>query len=127
MIEQKININEEPTKNLEAFGALIEVDQQARQIKTRQGYTKAYVMSFLFPPIGVYYFFKYLFFGSGTTADVKAGVISLALTVASIVVNIWSMAALFGQLAPSGGGQSLDLLKKSATPENIKELIKLYQ
>jgi hypothetical protein len=126
MIDQKIN-QSVPTKNIEAFGALLEVDQQARQIKTRQSYVKAYVISLLFPPLGVYYFFKYLFFADGSTADIKAGVLSLALSVISIVVSIWSFAALFGQLVPGSSSQSIDLLKKTATPENIKELIKLYQ
>lgn len=111
--------NSEPTKNLEAYGALLEVDSQERKLKASQGYTKAYVVSFLFPPLGVYYFFKYLFFATGSLEDVRTSVISLTLTVASILVSIWSMAVLFKQITP--GGASV------ITPDNIKEIIKLYQ
>jgi len=124
MIEQKIE-TVEPKKDLDAYQALLEVAQQERRIKTNQGYTHAYVVSFLFPPSGIYYFFKYLFFANGTREDVKAGIISLALTVGVIVLSIWSFAALFQQLSP--GGSSLDQLKNTASPENMKELIKLYQ
>lgn len=119
MIEQK--------KDLEAYKALLEVDLQERKIKETQGYTRAYIVSLLFPPLGIYYFLKYLFFANGTNEDIKAGVISLALTVAVIFLSIWAFAGLLQQLSPAGSSQSIDLLKKTVAPENAKELIKLYQ
>jgi hypothetical protein len=126
MIEQKTEVIE-PKQDLEVYQALLEVAQQERRIKTNQAYTHAYVVSFLFPPSGIYYFFKYLFFANGTSEDVKAGVISLALTIGVIILSVWSFAALFQQLSPGGSSQSLDQLKNTTSPENMKELIKLYQ
>lgn len=126
MIEQKGEIVE-PKKDLDAYRALLEVDQQERRIKIHEGYMRAYVVSFLFPPLGIYYFFKYLFFANGTNDDIKAGVISLALTIGAIVLSIWSFTSLFRQISPNSPSQSIDLLKNSASPENVKEMIKLYQ
>lgn len=118
----------ESEKNRKAYGALLEVASQEKKLKVSQGYIKAYGISFLFPPMGVYYFIKYLFFADGTSNDIKAGVIALFLTVISVVISVWSLAAFFGQLLPTGSStQSLELLKKSASPENIKEIMKLYQ
>ena len=129
MIEQKVGVIEsvEPKKDLEAYSALLEVNQQERRIKMTQRYTHAYIVSLLFPPLGVYYFFKYVFFATGTNNDIKAGVISLALTVAAIVISIWSFTSLFQQMIPASSSPSLELLKKSVSPANMKELIKLYQ
>ena len=126
MIEQK-NESGEPKKDLEAYKALLEVDLQERRIKETQGYTRAYIVSLLFPPLGVYYFFKYVFFANGTNEDIKAGVISLVLTGAVIVLSVWAFASLLQQLNPAGSSQSIDLLKKTVAPENAKELIKLYR
>jgi len=126
MIEQK-NESGEPKKDLEAYKALLEVDMQERKIKETQGYTQAYIVSLLFPPLGVYYFFKYLFFANGTNEDIKAGVISLVLTGVVIVLSVWAFAGLLQQLSPAGPSQSIDLLKKTVAPENAKELIKLYR
>lgn len=126
MIDQKIEVIE-PKKDLEPYRALLEIAQQERHIKENQGYIRAYAVSFLFPPFGVYYFFKYLFFANGTNEDIKAGVISLVLTVTVILLSIWAFAGLFQQLSPVGPSQSIDLLKKTVAPENAKELIKLYQ
>lgn len=121
-------VTQEPKKDLEAYGALLEVANQERRLKINQGYTRAYIVSFLFPPVGIYYFFKYLFFANGTNEDIKAAVISLVITVAVIVIGIWSFVGLFQTMSPgSGSSQSLDLLKKTAAPENVKEIIKLYQ
>lgn len=126
MIEQETNVPK-PSEDLAPYGALLEVAQQERRIKEKQGYMHAYVISVLFPPMGLFYFFKYLFFANGTREDVQAGVISLTLTVAAIVLSIWSLAALLQQASPTGAGSTMDLLKKTSSPENMKELIKLYQ
>lgn len=129
MIEQKVGVIEsvEPKKDLEAYSALLVVDQQERRIKINKGYTHAYIISLLFPPLGVYFFFKYLFFANGTNEDIKAGIISLVLTVGVIVLSIWMFAGMFQQTSPVDPSQSFDQLKKTVAPENVKELIKLYQ
>ncbi len=126
MSEKKFEVVE-PKKDLEAYSALLEVDQQERRIKINKGYMHAYIVSLLFPPLGVYFFFKYLFFANGTNEDIKAGIISLILTVGVIVVSIWMFAGIFQQTSPIDSSQSFDQLKKTVAPENVKELIKFYQ
>lgn len=86
-----------PQKNLEAFQALLEIDEKERDIKRKEGYMKAYVQSALLPPIGLYYFFKYLFFANGTKEDIHAGMISLALTVILGLISIWATVSMFKQ------------------------------
>ena len=82
---------EQPTTGLdkEAFKALLELDEKERNIRNREGYYKAYVLSLLIPPIGIYYFFKYLLFGNGNSEDIKAGVLSLVITIVSLLLSIW--------------------------------------
>lgn len=116
----------EPKKNLEAYAALLEVDAQERNVKARDGYMKAYVMSVLLPPLGIYYCAKYLFFSNGTMDDMKAGVISLALTLASLGIGVWISIGMFKQLVPAGSG-GIDSLKDLTVPANQREIIKLYQ
>lgn len=86
-----------PQKNLEAFQALLEIDQKEKDIKKREGYMKAYVLSILLPPIGLYYFFKYLFFANGTKEDIRAGIISLILTVILGLLSFWAIVGMFKQ------------------------------
>lgn len=126
MIEQE-NIPVEPKKNIEAYQALLELDERERGLKSKQGYSKAYMLSLLFPPIGVYYFFKYLFFVGGSDEDIKAGFISLALTVFAFIISIWLSVSLFKQVSPLTPSQSGNLLKEFITPENQKEIKSLFQ
>ncbi|MEK7079069.1 MAG: hypothetical protein AAB929_03275 [Patescibacteria group bacterium] len=126
MLEQdKVSI--EPKRNIEAYQALLELDEKERGLKSKQGYSKAYMLSLLFPPIGIYYFFKYLFFVGGSEEDIKAGFISLALTTFAIIVSIWLSVSLFKQVSPLSPSQSSDLLKEFITPENQKQMKSLFQ
>ena len=126
MTEQQ-SIPTEPKKNIEAYQALLELDEKERGLKSKQGYSKAYMLSLLFPPIGIYYFFKYLFFVGGSEEDIKAGFISLALTTFAIIVSIWLSVSLFKQVSPLSPSQSSDLLKEFITPENQKQMKSLFQ
>ena len=64
MTEQQ-SIPTEPKKNIEAYQALLELDEKERGLKSKQGYSKAYMLSLLFPPLGVYYFLNIYFLWAG--------------------------------------------------------------
>jgi len=97
IIYRMIDSQSSSQKNLAAFQALLEVDEKERVIKRKEGYMKAYVLSTLLPPIGLYYFFKYLFFAHGTKEDFRAGVVSLILTLLSGLFSIWATVNMFRQ------------------------------
>ncbi len=117
--------NLEPKKNIEAFKALLEVDAQERNMKIREGYTKAYVMSVLLPPIGIYYCAKFLFFSNGTDEDIKAGITSLVITLISLSVSIWISVAMFRGILPAG--TSVNSLQNLSSPDSQKTIINLYK
>lgn len=108
-------------KNIEAFQALLELDEKERSFEARQGYLKAYALSILFPPVGVYYCIKYVLFSGGTEEARRVGYLSLALTVASFLAGIWVFGLLFSQGSPVNSGNT-DMLKELITPANQKAL-----
>ncbi len=110
--------SQQPEQNKEAFEALIELDNKERSFKRREGYMRAYIISVLFPPLGAYYLIKYLFFANGTPEDMKAGVISLVLTIASLVLTAWIFGAMFNQVS-SLSPQGNSVLKDFITPANM--------
>lgn len=116
-----------PTKNIEAFQALLEIDEKERSIKTRQGYTKAYFWSVLLPPIGVYYFVKYLVFSSRTPDDIKAGWVSLVLTIISLLVTALLLMGLLNQAVSPNPQQINNTLHEFTSPENQKSMKELFQ
>ncbi|MCL5073912.1 MAG: hypothetical protein M1308_23925 [Actinobacteria bacterium] len=110
----------------------MEIEQQPAMVKAKQGYLKAYIMSVILPPIGLYYFIKYLFFSNADNSDFKAGIISLVLTTISLFLNIWLIKVFFNQIGlfSSGNisnGQNMDFLKEFITPENQKILKQLFE
>ena len=108
--------------------ALADLELKEKQIKLRKGYGKAYFWSVFLPPIGIFYFFKYLFFSGGEKESIKAGVISLILTIVSLLVSFWSMAVLINQMMPGGSSsESMQMLQNLTTPENQKALLQLYK
>jgi len=125
MIEQIIKT--EPIKNKEALQALLTLDEKERTIKSRQSYIHAYIWSILLPPIGIYYFIKYVFFANGTNDDFKAGVTSLVLTIISLLLSIWLFNLFFKQTTSLMPSQGNDTLRELITPANIKILKDLYQ
>lgn len=120
-------VKEGPEKSLKAYQALLELDNKMRNIKSSQGYLSAYILSVILPPIGIYYFFKYFFFASGAESARKAGFICLFLTVAAIIVGIWTSMFLFSQVGSITGSQGSDVLKDLITPENQKEIKNLFR
>ena len=111
-------------QKLEYIQATAELEAKEREVKSSQGYAKAYLWSVLIPPIGVYYFVKYVFFAGGEEGNIKAGIISLVLTLASLFLSIWLTAVLFKQTI---SGQNLQILKELTIPDNQKKIIQLFK
>ena len=122
MIEQETR--EAYAKKLELVQAMAQLDSKEKEIKSSKGYSKAYFWSVVIPPIGIYYFVKYLFFTGGEKEDIKAGVISLALTLTSLFLSFLLIAVLFKQPASS---QNLKMFKDLAVPNNQREILQLYK
>lgn len=117
--------NKKMDKNLEAFQGLVQLDREERNLKAKQNYYRAYVLSIILPPIGIYYFVKYLFFGNGGD-DVKAGVYSLVLTILSFVISLWLFDLFFKQ-AMSSTSPNSQFYKDILTPVNQKSFKDLLQ
>lgn len=113
-------------KNLEAFQALLELDEKERSYKHRQGYLTAYILSLILPPIGLYFCVKYIFFADRTPEDIRAGMISLGLTVVSLLFSMWLLGAVLNTPAVQNATNS-DAIKQFATPENMKQFKDLMQ
>lgn len=113
-------------KNVEAYKAILAMSEQKEILKAKESFWKAYLWSVLIPPLGVYYFIKYFFFGDVTSERRKAGVVSLVLTIISLLLNIWLIQLFFNQTI-GGGGQNFDTIKEVITPGNQKDLQKLLQ
>lgn len=125
-MEKKLNIPNQPTKNLEPYEALLSIDQQKEALKTKESHWRAYILSIIIPPIGLYYFIKYFFFGEGDSNERRAAVISLILTTVSLFLNIWLIQLFFNQPL-SDKNQDMNFLKELITPENQKNLQQLLQ
>ncbi|MCL4374252.1 hypothetical protein M1523_00155 [Patescibacteria group bacterium] len=116
-----------PAVDKSAFQALLEVDEKERTAKARQARYLAYIWSILLPPIGIYYFCKYLFFSDRSDDDVKAGITALVLTLASLLLSIWIIGYFFQQTTSLIPSQGSDVLRELITPANQKSLKELYQ
>ncbi|MBI4130100.1 hypothetical protein HY468_02170 [Candidatus Roizmanbacteria bacterium] len=88
----------QPINKREYYKTLLEVQEQEKTAKAKQGYWKAYIYSVVMTPIGVYYFIKYFFYTNGDDKDRKAALICLSLTIVSLIVNIWLIQMFFNQL-----------------------------
>ena len=124
MTDQTINSQTKP--NLEAFQALIELDKKERNFQSRQNYFRAYIFSLVLPPVGLFYFLKFCFFADGTDEDIKAGIISLVVTLFSLIISIWFVNILFKTTTSSLPIQN-NAIKELITPENQKKLRDLLQ
>lgn len=101
---------DEYKKKLEAFQNITSIEEKEKEVKKKSGYIKAYTISFLIPPLGLYYFIKYIFFADGEPEDIRAGVISLVLTLISVFLTIWSVKYYLDQInamIPKQQGQDL--------------------
>ncbi len=121
MTEQNSQIK--PKLNPEAIQALLELDKKERNINTKQSYYRAYVLSALLPPIGLYYFIKYV----GFDEDRKAGLISLIITIISLLFNLWFFSYFFKQIVSFTPAGSNEILKEFITPENQQKWNDLLQ
>lgn len=117
----------EPKKDLSAYQALLEIDEKERSYAARQGYAKAYVLSILLPPIGFYYFFKYVIIGSGSPDETKAGITSLILTIVALILTIALPLVLFRQASSTLPVSSGNMIQELITPANQDTLKKLFQ
>lgn len=121
-----VNSPTEQANNLEAYKAILDIEQQKQNLKAKESFWKSYLWSVLLPPIGIYYFIKYFYFAEGNPGVRKAAAINLVLTVASLIFNIWLMKMFFS--APiTGGSQNLNMIKELITPDNQKSLQQLLQ
>lgn len=107
--------------------AVAELEAKQKQIKIKQGYRKAYFWSVALAPIGVFYFFKYLFFTGGDKESIRVGIISLILTIVSLFVSFLLMAVFLKQVTTGTSSQSLQMLKDLTVPANQKALLQLYK
>ncbi len=112
---------------LELFQAMAQLDSKEKEISSSQGYIKGYLWSILIPPVGIYYFVKYVFFGVRNKESIKAGIISLFLTLVSLFLSLWLTANLFKQTTSGIPSQNLQILKDLAVPDNQKKLLQLYK
>lgn len=123
---ERLNLSTDQDKKLEAYKAIVAMDQQKESFKEKENFWKAYLWSVLIPPIGVYYFIKYFFFDDATSDRRKAGVISLVLTIISLIVNVWLIQVFFSQTI-GGNNQNLNTLEELITPGDRNDLQKLLQ
>ena len=114
-------------KKLEMANALADLSVKEKELKQKGGYSKAYFLSIILPPIGVYYFIKYVFFGEGDEEAKRAGIISLVLTLASILLSFILFAVILNQVASVIPGGDVQMLKELTSPEKQKELLQLYR
>jgi len=115
---------EDYKKKVELFQTMAELDTKEKEIKASQGFWKAYVLSVLIPPIGLYFFIKYLFFTNGEDTNIKAGIVSLLLTIVSLAASFLLLGGLLGQ---SGSSENIQKLKDISAPNNQKQLLDLYK
>ena len=111
----------------ELVQAMAQLDSKEKEVKLSQGYGKAYLWSILIPPIGIYYFVKYVFFTGGEEKNIKAGIISLVLTLVSFFLSFWLMAGFFKQSTPGIPPKDIEILKDLTVPDNQKKLLQLFK
>ncbi len=102
-------------KNLDAYQALLQIQNQEENLSQRKSYIKAYTLSILLPPIGLYYFLKFFFLDSEEDEARKAGIISLSLTIISLILNLWLLSFSLNQFK-SINPQTQQLLQDLITP-----------
>ena len=113
--------------NLEAFQGLVELERKEKNLKSQQNYFKAYILSAILPPIGIFYLFKFCLFSDGTDEDIKAGIISLVITIISLLLSVWFFAVYFKQFTSTIPSENINILKEMITPENQKKYKELFQ
>jgi hypothetical protein len=125
MIDQQVNDNYH--KKLQFFKAMSELDIKEKKLRLTQEFIKAYFISVIIPPIGMYYFVKFVFFTESSDNYIKAGIISLVLTLLSLFLSLWLMVILFKQSTSTISPNDNQMLKDLMVPDNQKELFQLFK
>lgn len=125
-MDGQIDTPTQPAKNIEAYKALLQIEQQKDILEAKVTYWRAYILSASIPPIGLYYFIKYFFFGDGVSSSRKVAIVSLILTIISLLFNIWFIQLFFNQAAPDNN-QNMNFMKELITPEDQKSLQQLIR
>lgn len=124
MTEQEQIDKDAYAKKIELVEAIAQLNSKEKSIHSSQGYGKAYFWSVLLPPMGIFYFIKYLFFDGGDEEHVRAGVISLVLTLVSLLVSILLLGGIFNQAASMF---PKDTINELTTPVNQNKILDLYK
>src|SRR4030042_4876172 len=126
-MDQQMQVTPNKISNLQAYQAFSQIENQKETLKAKEGCWKAYLMSVLLPPIGIYYFIKYFFFADEDNAKM-IGILSIVLTAVSLVLNIWMIKMFFNQSINNvKNNQNLNMFKELITPENQNSLRELLQ
>jgi len=110
-------------QKVEQFEAFATLRSEESKLKQSQSYKMAYVWSLILPPTGVYYCIKYCFFANGSSEDVKAGVVCLALAILSFLCSVW----LFNTMVGKPTGNETHMLNEMTVPANQKQLLQLLK
>lgn len=113
--------------DLEKYRALLTLDKRERSFADRQDYYRAYIISALFPPLGVYYLIKFAVSSNGDSEKIRAGVIACVITIVSILLSLWFFDYFFKQTSVINSGKSEELLKELITPANQQQLKDLFR
>lgn len=114
-------------KKLEFVQALSQLESKEKEIRSSQKYRGAYFWSLIAPPIGVYYFVRYLFFEGEKEGSIQAGVLSLILTIISLSISVLFLSSILKQTTSSTSPADLQMLKDLANPKNQKTILQLYK
>lgn len=125
-MDSNLDTADEMAQTAQKYNALWQLEHQQEEMKVKKSYWRAYILSLVIPPIGIYFFIKFYFFGEGYSGDRKAAVFSLILTAVSLLLNIWFIRVFFHQTLP-GNSNELNYLKELITPENQKTLKQLLK
>ena len=120
-------IQEEYKHKVELVQAMSELAEKEQDLKLSEAHRKAYIWSILVPPIGIYYFIKYVFFTGGEARSVKTGKLCLLLAGISFVFLILLAAVMMNMSVLTIAPEDQNSLKDLTIPENQKELIELLK
>lgn len=105
---EKIQELHQQNKNIDTTALISNLLAQNRENSVSAGLkTRAYLVSLLFPPFGLYYFFKFIFQDSREAK--RLAWISLALTIAAFIIVWWLSSAILSASPELEQIQNIDL------------------
>ena len=114
-------------QKLKLFQAMAQLDSKTKEIKSARSYSKAYLLSTLIPPLGLYFFVKYALLKHGTEKNVKAGTIAIVLTIVSLLLSLWLVTGFFNRETSIITPEDTQILEDFMNPKNQKELLQLFR